>query len=239
MLITTKAIVISSVKYGDADLIVTCFTQNNGLKSYLLKNILKAKKSSLKPSLFQPLMLLEIVANHREKSALHYIKEAKVASHSHSIHTDIAKTALVLFLSEVIKQCVKEEEENPTLYFFLENSVLWLEAHQYIADFHLIFLLKLSEILGFYPDVSTIENPVFNPVEGVFQRDVTNIYCVKLNQDSVFKKLFSLSYSETKPLQISKPERAKTLDLFLLYFQLHIQGFRTPKSLAVLHQIFH
>lgn len=238
MLVTTNAIVISSIKYGEADLIVSCFTQNNGLKSYLLKNILKTKKGTLKPSLFQPLMLLEIVANHREKSDIHYIKEAKATSHNHSIHTDIAKTALALFLSEVIKQCVKEEEKNHALYFFLENSVLWLETNQQVADFHLIFLLKLSEFLGFYPDTSTIINPIFNPVEGIFQKEITTIYCVKLNDDSAFKKLFFTTYHETKSLQISKSERAKMLDLILLYFHLHVQGFKTPKSLAVFHQIF-
>src|SRR5690606_18838322 len=233
-----KAIVISSVKYSDADLIVTCFTQTNGLKSYWLKSILKTKKNSVKPSFFQPLSLLEITANHREKYSLHYIKEVKTTIPFYTIQTDIAKTALVLFLSEVIKQCIKEEEENHTLYTFLENSVLWLDTHDSVADFHLIFLLNLSEILGFYPDISTIENPVFNAVDGVFQKEITNIYCIELSNDSAFKKLFFTSYDNIKSLQISKQERAKTLDFILLYFQLHIQGFKTPKSLAVFHQIF-
>ena len=44
MLVTTKAIVISAIKYGEADLIVRCFTEEAGLKSYILRRILKSKK---------------------------------------------------------------------------------------------------------------------------------------------------------------------------------------------------
>ena len=51
MVIATKAIVLSSLKFGDSDLIVKCFTASSGLKSYLLRNILKSKKGKLKVSL--------------------------------------------------------------------------------------------------------------------------------------------------------------------------------------------
>ncbi len=54
MLSTTKAIVLSAIKYGDSDLIVKCYTQL-GLKSYMLKGILKSKKGKLKVAYFQPL----------------------------------------------------------------------------------------------------------------------------------------------------------------------------------------
>ncbi|MBT8300930.1 MAG: recombination protein O N-terminal domain-containing protein, partial [Maribacter sp.] len=42
MQVTTKAIVLSSLKYGDTSLIVKAFTLSDGLKSYLLKGVLTA-----------------------------------------------------------------------------------------------------------------------------------------------------------------------------------------------------
>ncbi len=77
MLITTKGIVFSAIKYGEADLIVKCFTQKHGVKTFLLRGILKSKKGKLKASLFQPLTQLEMVASHKDKGTLEYIKEAK------------------------------------------------------------------------------------------------------------------------------------------------------------------
>ena len=42
--VTTKAIVISAIKYSDTSLIVKLYTKEIGLVSYLLKGILKSKK---------------------------------------------------------------------------------------------------------------------------------------------------------------------------------------------------
>ena len=41
MQVTTRALVISAIKYGEADLVGSCFTESYGLKSYHLRGILK------------------------------------------------------------------------------------------------------------------------------------------------------------------------------------------------------
>ena len=73
MVVATKAIVFSAIKYSEADLIVSCFTETSGMKSYLLRNILKSKKGKLKASFFQPLTQLEIIADHKNKGTLEYL----------------------------------------------------------------------------------------------------------------------------------------------------------------------
>jgi DNA repair protein RecO (recombination protein O) len=50
------------------------------------------------------------------------------------------------------------EEENEALFFF-RNCFFWLDAHDEIANFHLILLLEVSKYLGFYPDISDIDMP--------------------------------------------------------------------------------
>ena len=50
--VTTNAIVLSSLKYSDTSLIVKCFTSKEGLKTYLIRGILKAKKRRVKGRLF-------------------------------------------------------------------------------------------------------------------------------------------------------------------------------------------
>lgn len=121
MLITTHAIVISALKYGEADLIVKCYTKSDGLKSYLLRGILKSRKGKLRTAMFQPATQLEIVAYHKNKGTLESIREAKILHPYQSLHTDIAKTSIVLFLSELLRNVIQEEEENPALYAFLNK----------------------------------------------------------------------------------------------------------------------
>ena len=53
MVVSTKAIVISKIKYNDNDLIVKCYSASCGVKSYVIKNALKSKKGKLKPAYFQ------------------------------------------------------------------------------------------------------------------------------------------------------------------------------------------
>ena len=121
MLVNTRAIVISALKYGEADLIVKCFTEEAGLKTYLLRSILKSKKGKLRTAMFQPATQLEIVAMHKDKGTLESIREAKVLQPYLSLHTDILKSSIVLFLSEMLRNAIQEEEENRPLYAFLGN----------------------------------------------------------------------------------------------------------------------
>ena len=47
MVVSTKAIVISKIKYNDSDLILKCYTASSGVKSYMIKNALKSKKGKI------------------------------------------------------------------------------------------------------------------------------------------------------------------------------------------------
>ena len=48
MIISTKGIVISKIKFKENDLIVKCYTESNGILSFLVKGVLSSKKSKLK-----------------------------------------------------------------------------------------------------------------------------------------------------------------------------------------------
>ena len=57
MLVKTRAIIIHSIRYREADLIVKAYTKSSGLKSYLVRGVLKSKKGKLRASMFQPLSI--------------------------------------------------------------------------------------------------------------------------------------------------------------------------------------
>ena len=78
-IVSTKAIVLSSIKYGDTSLIVKCYTEEEGVKTYLIRGVLKPKKKGIKAAYFQPLTQLKIVANHNSKNTLNSIKEVQVS----------------------------------------------------------------------------------------------------------------------------------------------------------------
>ena len=97
---------------------------------------------------------MQSIANHNTKNALNSIKEVQVINAYKTIHSDIIKQSVVFFLSEILSSSIQEEEQNKILYSYLETAFVWLDVHDKIANFHLLFLLNLTGFLGFYPDMS-------------------------------------------------------------------------------------
>ena len=238
MQLTTRAIVLSSLKYGDTSLIVKAFTASSGLKTYLLKGVLASKKGKLKSAYFQPLMQLELVAFHKNKGTLERIKEAKVSYPYQSLYTDISKNAIAMFLSEMLSSSIYEEEENAPLFRFLEASLQWLDTHESIANFHLYFLLELSKYLGFYPDISNRDAPYFDLLEGEFRQDFTSNPSLSGENLEHLKSFLGINFDAFHTVRIGKQARQTLLQNLVLYFELHLHGFRKPRSLAVLNEVF-
>lgn len=239
MLVHTEAIVISALKFAEADLIVKCYTRKSGLRTYMLRGILKSKKGKFKASMFQPLTQLELVAKHKDKGTMEYLQDARIIHHYSSLHTNVIKSTLVLFLSEVLKSSIQEEEQNERLYDYLENTFNWLDIHDNIANFHLLFLLNLTRYLGFFPDEVQGDRLCFNMLDGVFQEVNTNPYCIEGSDMELLKRLIGTKFDELEEIQLTKSGRSGFLNMMLSYYQLHIESFKKPKSLGVLNEIFH
>jgi DNA repair protein RecO (recombination protein O) len=236
MLVKTKAIVISSLKYQEKSLIVKCLTQSDGLKSYFVPNAFAAKKSNQKIAYFQPLTLLEIEANHKNKGTLEHFKEIKLAHAYHSISANILKSTIVMFLSEIIHHSIHEEEKNEDLFLFLESALLWLDAHEEVANFHLILLVEMTKFLGFYPDTSESDYPYFEKNEGVFIPQ-QSISCLNEEETHLFKRLLEVKFDSDQKI-FAGIERQALLKILLSYYAIHLDGFKNPKSLEVLKEVF-
>ena len=238
MQVTTRAIVFSAIKYGDTSLIVKAFTASDGLKSYMLKGVLASKRGKLKTALFQPLTQLELVATHRNRGTLESIRDARVGHPYQTLHADMAKNAMTLFLAEMLGNSIHEEERNQGLFDFLEASLPWMDTHDNIANFHIYFLLELTKYLGFYPDTNRMEASSFDLQEGEFT-DTPSLNPILTGENLTnFKTFLGINFDGIHTVRMTKASRQDLLKSLVLYFELHLQGFRKPKSLAILNEVF-
>lgn len=238
MLVSTKAIVLSKIRYKDHDLIVKCYTEGFGVISYLVKNTLKTKRGKFKPAYFQPLSLLEIEADHKDNRSLQYFKDIKLHFNYSTLYTSVIKSTMVMFLSEIVSNILKEEERNTSLYNFLETTLIWFDESETNANFHLIFLIELTKYLGFYPELPREESYCFNLEAGKFQSTKSSIYCVSGDNLTFLKQLLGIKFDVSKSLEINSNQKREFLSMILLYFKLHLDGFKQPKSVTVLNQVF-
>lgn len=237
MIEVTKAIVINTIKYGDTSLIATCYTEKAGIKTYILKGALSSKKGKLKPAYFQPLNQLTFTANHNNKGSLNTIRDIEVTNFYVAIYSDIKKQSIALFLAEILYYSIKEEEQNRSLFSYLETSFLWLDTHNNISNFHLLFLLNLTKYLGFYPETNEVANLYFDLAEGNFVKS-RNINTVQGENLVQFKKLFGINFDTLHKVDFTALNRQSILSILIQYFELHLAGFKKPKSLAVLKSVF-
>ena len=98
MLVKTEAIVLHSLKYGETRLIVDLFTREVGRLSCIIP-LPKTPKARLKKQYFQPMTLLEIEVDVRQRLQLQKLKDARLLSAYASIPFSPEKLALSLFIA--------------------------------------------------------------------------------------------------------------------------------------------
>ncbi|MCF7566899.1 DNA repair protein RecO [Sabulilitoribacter arenilitoris] len=238
MLLTTNAIVLSKIKYRDNDLIVKCYTEQLGVVNFLLKGILKSKKERSKTAYFQLLSQLQLVIIYKENRSLQVVKEVKLNHLYTSLHSNILKSSIVMFLAEVLTNTLKEEEQNSTLFNYIETTLLWLDEQPEYSNFHLLFLLNLTKYLGFYPEEINTAYNYFNLLDGKFETKQQGKYSISGENLTLLKALLGTTFDALYLLKINSKQRQSFLSMILLYFELHLGSFKTPKSLQIFNQVF-
>jgi DNA repair protein RecO (recombination protein O) len=238
MQIQTKAIVLSSLKYGDSSLIVHCYTEKFGAKSYLLRGILRSKKGKLKAAYFQPLMQLDLVGSHSNKGKLGAIKDVAVTYAYTDLYSCYIKQSIVFFLAEMLFNSVKEEEQNEALYSYLETSFKWLDLHSNVSNFHLIFLINLTRFLGFYPRISKFNQGNFNLAEGGFTEKHFVGPSLSGGDLLLFKSILGIKFDVAHKVSLNAKSRQVVLEILIQYYGLHLDSFRKPKSIEILKNLY-
>lgn len=254
MLIKSKAIVIKTIKYGDQKLIVDFVTAAHGRMSSMVK--IPAKGSSGKGGVgrggvgrggsfpkqfFQPLTILTIETDYRERESLQKIVSVSIAEPCPSLHSVPTKITISLFLAEVLSYAVHEENRDEEFFSFLENSILWLDVVESgYANFHIAFLVRLLRLQGFLPSSEESgKDDIFDLHSGEFLSTVPlhNQY-LQAADARMMKSLLRITYSNMHVFSLSRQERQRCLDIILLYCRIHIPSFPELKSLSVLREVF-
>ena len=231
------SIVLSSLKYGDNSLIVKCFTKEFGARTYLLKGILSTTKKRIRPALFQPFTQLEMVVTHRNTGNLEHVREAKIRYLYQSLHTNVYKSSVVMFLSEICSLVCNTEVSEPNFYHFMEEKLCFFDRNEFSPHFHLKFLVDITRFLGFYPDEIN-DNSFFSIEEGIFTNIDETKHTISGKELQFFKDIILSDYPNLKEIKTNKTERNLLLNHLMRYYQWHLPNFRKIKSLEVLQTIF-
>lgn len=238
MLAKTAVIVLGSVKYGDTSIILKTYSREHGLLSFIAGNVRGKKTGPLRSSMIQVLNQLEVVFYPHSKSDIKRLKEVRVPQPYQSISFDPYKNCISLFLAEVIRYFIREEEVNVPLYTFMSEAFYLLDAtEEGTANFHLVFLYQLSTYLGFKPEEPS-PHPFFDLVNGIYTRaEPPHGQYLSDPLLEQWKTLAETDLNQLTGLRMSGDKRRALVEKLLVYYRLHLKDFGELKSLDVLHAV--
>ena len=236
----TSGVVLYKIPYNDKMSIVHIYTEQFGRMSYMLTQS-AGKKARLQRTLFSPFSILEMEVEHKPGREIQRIKEARPEIILQNLHYDPVKSAVTLFLTEILARLVHIPEPNPPFYRFLTNAIQQLDLiEEGKANFHLWFLLKLSGYLGFYPNGEDYTKGArFDLMNGIFvQEQPAHAWFLKPEEAVHFHTLLKMNSRNLHLFSFNREERVKILEYYMLYFRLHQAGFTELKSLEILKAVF-
>ncbi len=237
MIISTQGIVMHATKYGDTSLIVKIFTRQQGNQSFIIKNAFR-KNNRFAASYFTPLAMMDISYDDHSKSSLKYLKDIAPRRASNPLFYDPAKSSILLFYNEILYKLLMDTGEDEVLFAFLQEEIDKVhQATANLAELPLRFLLRLSAVMGYYPeDNFSPQNSIFSLQECRFQSFfVEDAGFLTAQQSEYLHRLLN----EEAPVQAGRTLRTSLLKQLVAYFQMHNEQIRKVESLEILSTVLH
>ena len=238
---STLGIVLRVIKYNDTSNIVDVYTNALGRCSVLVR-VPKRARSRTKNVLFQPLAVLDLDLTQRSQGGLFFIKDVSVNYVFQSIPYNPIKSAIAFFLADFVYHAVKEETENPGLFTYLLSSIEWLDlSKDSFSNFHLVFLMRFSSFLGFYPNLDNYHlGCYFDLMSAQFVsiKPLTHAHYLNEMESSHIQTLMRMNYETMHLFRLSRSERSRILVILNEFYKLHIPNFPDLKSLEILQELF-
>ena len=83
-----------------------------------------------------------------------------------------------------------------------------------------------------------MEHNYFNLQDGKFETVQIGDYAVSGENLIILKQLLGIKFDALSTIKLNAKQRQSFINLMLLYYELHLGGFKKPKSLQILNQVF-
>lgn len=235
-----QGFVLQSIPYGDSSLVVKLYTRQAGLQTYMVKGT-RSHGSRNRVAFFQPMTFLRFVQNSRPQKAngMAYLKDPEVDYVYQSIHQEMNKSAILIYLAELLSHTLTQQEPNEALYQFVYQSVSWLDlVGSDYANFPLFFTLELTRFLGCYPHPDAAGQGFFDLMEGCFvASEPPHPYYFDREKSAVVARFLHRSIDEIATIKLNGDQRNALLDGIITFVRLHAPLMKGLQSHEILKAV--
>lgn len=243
MLIKSQIIVLNTIKYGDNGAVIQCYSDTGGRISVFMRSAGKSKNGN---AYLHRLSILDVEL-FVKGDGMPLIKEFTPATKLDTLRTNIYKSAIAIFISELILKSVREVEPNPKLYSFLRDIIISLDnCDSGAANFPAYFMVSFCKEAGFMPYDNYSDNtPLFNMESASFVPFgfvSENIGIGKENHFSLEESMLLHAFLNIRPdglqaIALNGNTRYAFAKQMVRYLSLHMGYNIELKSMEVLHEL--
>lgn len=248
-------IVLRVVRYSDTRQIVDLYTREHGRLSVVVSVAGSGSRGRRGGSaaLWRPLNLVEMLLDVRP-GRLSWPREPRLYCPYVSLPFHPVKSAVGLFLSELLAGALRAETSEALVYDFVETSLRWYDGatstphgrgddplhSSALANFHIVFMLRLMRFVGIWPDMAG-----YKPGWGF---DLLGAeWCAQMPphgwwltaEESCWLPLLGrMTYRNMHLFHFTRVGRRRIISVLNEYYRLHLQPFPALRSLDVLVEVF-
>jgi DNA repair protein RecO (recombination protein O) len=148
--LSTPAILLRRLDYGDFDVIITFFTLKNGKMSLIAKS---AKKSTKRfAGVLELFSVLDVVASRGRGKGLPVLQEAVLKQPFSRIRADFRKTAFASYWAELINNWMEDNFPQAELFSLFEHVLSELDRAALAEEaLSVLFQMRLLRLSGHRP----------------------------------------------------------------------------------------
>lgn len=248
-----SAIVLRCLDYGEADRIVTFYTDNFGKLKGIAKGARRSKKRF--PNALELFSCSNIIFSRRNREGLALIEGCDVTGYYPGIRSDIERVLVASYFIDLVDQFTMEGKKSRSLFQLLQDFLGIIDTGNSSETIMRLFELRLLKLTGFEPilDRCTICGRLVDALEAncdipmVFNPAGGGVRCPKCSFNNRDSSPVSLGTIKTllmgKDMEIARIHRLALSEQaavesreILIRFIRHILG-KELKSLDILNKI--
>lgn len=235
-------IALRTIKHNERSSILTAFSLETGRVAFAIPAG-GGREAIRRRALVMPLGAVECMADTRRGSDILTMHEPRPMSPAPAaIHANPLKSSLAMFTAEVLGAVLRESGPDKALFAYIFNSMEILGAlpTSRTANFHIMMLMGLGRFIGIDPRTEGFRpGMVFDMLDGRFRNSppLHRHYLLPNEAESV-ARLTRMTAANLHLFKMTRDERARTLDMILEYYSLHVASLGSLKSLDVLRTLF-
>ena len=245
-MISTSAIVLKTIPYGDTSVIARMFTEDQGKVTILAKGAWRPKNNA--GALLEPMNHIHLQYYHKNSREIQVLKDGGFTQQFSNLRKELSKVIVGLTIVEMMDKSTLDNNPFPILYRLGWRVLEKLnDEKQNIWLVFVFFLYQLSLRLGFLPNIKKCSKCNADLISGCFDNYTGELICVncstqsKISLDenslSALQKLEGLHLDDLQTLSINIQGITNSIQFLDLFISFHLEGLKKLRSMTMLKQI--